>query len=264
MEIEIVTPAGRKRYLEILYKHLLKQKQDFNQWTLWLNTVDLDDINYCKNLEKKHNWIKTIDLEISFNGNLSIYSFFKHGCNPNKIYIRLDDDIVWMDKNFINELSRFRYSHPEYFLVYPNIINNAIIDHINQRMGSLNIDIPIGYDCFNPVGWQNPQYAEKKHEILINSINNNDLKKFKFKKWILNLYERVSINCISWFGKDFESFNGQVGSDEEQWLSVTKPQELKKYNVIYGKTICSHFAFNSQRDYLDKKTNLLEKYNFLV
>ena len=53
MKIEIVTPAGRQRYLELLFLHLKSQKADFHHWTLWLNTNNQADIDYCKKLEKE-------------------------------------------------------------------------------------------------------------------------------------------------------------------------------------------------------------------
>lgn len=265
MDIEIITPAGRKRYLEILYRHLAKQKNDFNNWVLWINTSNQEDINYCKQLEKENNWIKTLDSKIPPNVPSSIYHFYKYsGCDPNKVYIRFDDDIVWLSDNFIKELATFRIENPEYFLVYPNIINNSLIDSLNQRFGSLQLSHVIKYKCFDAHGWVNYFITKKKHEYFLKSILENDTKKFEFGKWILNNNERVSINCISWLGSEFAKFKGIVGEDEEQWLSVEKPLQVKKYNIIYGKPICSHYAFYLQRDYIDKETNILKRYNDLI
>lgn len=263
MDVEIVTPAGRKESLEILYNHLKSQSRDFKQWTLWLNTVNQDDINYCKKLEKNNKWIKTIDLDIPFNSNYSIHTFFKHACDPNKIYIRLDDDIVWLESNFIKKLSTFRYENPQYFLVYGNIINNAIVDHLNQRFGNLKITKKIEYNALDFNGWANPEVAEEKHKMFLKNIFNNNIEKFKFKQWILDIYERVSINCISWLGSEFAKFNGIVGIDEEYWLSQVKPSELEKPNIIYGEVVCVHYAFHTQREHLNRKTNILSEYKFI-
>lgn len=263
MRIEIVTPAGRERYLEILYRHLKLQKSNFDQWTLWINTTHQPDIDYCKRLERENDWIRTIDYEIPPNSEWSIYSFFKYACDPKKIYIRLDDDIVWMEKDFVRNLSTFRYQNPEYFLVYGNIINNAVIDHLQQRLGNFKIKELFEYDSFGQNGWSNPQIAEQKHKDFMKAILTNDIEKFKFRQWILHLYERVSINCISWMGSEFEKFNGEVEHDEELYLSVIKPQELKKPNIIYGEAVCAHYAFFTQRPYLDENTDVLNKYKFI-
>lgn len=252
MIVEIVTPAGRKRYLELLFKYLKKQKNDFDIWTLWINTNNQEDINFCKNLEKENDWIKTIDAQIDPMGSLSVHSFYKHACDPEKIYIKIDDDIVWMERDFIKKLVNFRLNHKDNLLVGANIINNAITDHIHQRQGALNgIKEHIGYNAFDDNGWKNPNVAYEKHLNLIRSITTNDLEKFKFKKVILNVFERYSINCVSWFGKDFAVFGGNVGHDDEDWLTTKYTKESNKFNIICGEALCSHFAFYTQRDFLD-------------
>lgn len=264
MNVEIVTPAGRKRYLEILYKHLKAQKKDFNNWTLWVNTSNQEDLDYCQLLEKENNWIKTIYNQSQDKTPLAIHQFFKYTCDSNTVYIRLDDDIVWIEKDFIKNLANFRMNNPEYFLVYGNIINNSIIDHIHQRMGNLKLSKIIGYGVLDHYGWANPEIAKEKHESFQQDIRNNNIEKFKFSRWILNLYERVSINSISWIGDEFAKFDGKVGIDEEQWLSVDKPIQLKKPNMIYGGAVCAHFAFKTQRNILDKYHHILDEYKRLA
>lgn len=264
MNIEIVTPAGRKRYLEVLYKHLKSQKNDFNKWTLWINTCNEEDVNYCKQLTQENEWIQTITPDLRPRGRRTIYQFFKYACDPDSVYIRFDDDMIWIEKDFIKNLTNFRINNPEYFLVYPNIINNSIIDHLNQRTEALILNNLINYDCFDNNGWSNSKVAEQKHNNFIDSIINFDIEKFKFKKWVLNRYERVSINCISWLGNEFQKFDGKVHNDEEQWLTVEAPKIFNKYNIIYGEPICSHYAFFTQRDYLDNQTDILKKYINLI
>ena len=261
----IVTPAGRKRYLEILFKHLKKQKTDFDEWQLWMNTTNQEDIDYCKDLAAKYEWITAIPLDIPHNGSGSIFTFFKYAMDENSVYLRFDDDVVWLEKDFIKKIFDFRISNVDPFLVYGNIVNNAVIDHIHQRLGAWPADNKefIGYSCMDRFGWEDSNIAEKKHRNLLPKIKNKNLSKFKFSSWQLHYYERVSINVISWLGNEFAKFNGQVGEDEEQWLSVEKPQQLGRPNVIFGESLCAHFSFYTQRNHLDK-TNILEQYNNLA
>ena len=60
-KIVIVTPAGRKIYLEKLFSHLELQKNDFDEWHLWENTIVNDDLMYIKQLENTYSWIKVIN-----------------------------------------------------------------------------------------------------------------------------------------------------------------------------------------------------------
>jgi len=260
----IVTPAGRKRYLEVLLKNLIKQKDDFSIWQLWINTENQEDIDYCKSLEKEHSWIKCYDLDIPYHGINSIHTFFKYTTESNVVYIRLDDDIVYLEKNFIRKLANERAKDPEPFLIYGNIVNNAICDHIHQRIGALPLSISeMSYDCLCPVAWANGQVAEQKHKNFFNHVENGTLNAYKFNQWNLRPHaaERCSINCISWLGSRFAEFGGKVGEDEEAWLSVDKPMMDKtSYNKIYGNALCVHYAFYTQREHVDSCPHILDKY----
>ena len=79
-------------------------------------------------------------------------------------------------------------------------------------------------------------------------------------------YERVSINCISWLGSDFASFGGEVGKDEELWLSCVKPAETARPNVMYGGFAVVHFAFQTQRARLESPpgSRVLHRYAALA
>jgi hypothetical protein len=260
----IVTPAGRRRYVSLLYKHLLKQRNSFHVWHIWLNTLDKEDIEYFRALEHKHpDWIQCKELTIPYQQNFSIYSFFKSCANPEEVYLRIDDDVVWMEDGFVDKMFNFRCAHPEYFLVYANIVNNAILSHIHDRMGNVcrghSLGIP-EYQCMCKTGWKNPLYAEAVHTSFLNDLDRGNTNAWKFKMWRLWGYERVSINCISWLGSEFATFGGNVGRDEEQWLAVDKPKQLRKMNVIFGGALCAHFAFHTQRDHLDKNTDILQRY----
>ena len=56
----VVTPAGRKKYLEILSKYLSAYKNEFDRWDIWLNTTDYDDIQYIMNLSSQYDFVKII------------------------------------------------------------------------------------------------------------------------------------------------------------------------------------------------------------
>lgn len=266
----VVIPAGRKKYMEILFSYILKEANFIDELQIWMNTRNLEDIHYCQSLATKYDFIKlkhNADRHPKKGTNLAIYTFFTDCIDSDSIYIRLDDDIVWLENNFIEKLYYFRLHNPQYFLIYPNIINNAMLDHIRWRFGCFeNNDILsrycFGYKCMDNDGWKNAKTAYLRHKQFITDVKNNNIAYYKFFKWILFYYERVSINCISWFGDEFKKFNGQVGNDEEQWLSSDHPKNISKPNCIYGDIICSHFSFFTQRDVLDN-TDILEQYKQL-
>ena len=204
-----------------------------------------------QNLAIENDWIKCI-YRSNVNGkNDSIYKFFDYVNDEDTVYIRLDDDIVWLEQNFIKSLLEFRIAHENYFLVFGNIVNNNIIDHIHQRFGAFENIETIEYKCTGN-SWKDGNLAKNIHDNFQRSLKEDKLNTYKFNKWELNQYERVSINCISWLGKTFKKYDIKVNRDEEVDLTVNIPKKHQIINCIYGDKMCVHFAFQPQRSVLDK------------
>jgi len=258
----LVTPAGRKKYLEILFNHLKNLKNEFDEWTLWVNTENTDDIQYMEKLESENEFIKLQRTKIGVKGNETIFHFFKECVDENSVYIRLDDDIVYVKPNSLNNLFDFRINNPNYFLVYGNIVNNAILSHLHQKRGTLTNEVKFGYHCADHNGWNNPIAAESIHRKFFELNKNNHLTDFSINNCILKDYERCSINVISWIGSEFKKFDGNVGIDEENWLSCDKPSELQMPNIIFGECLFVHYAFFTQRKHIDN-TDILESYKHI-
>jgi hypothetical protein len=266
-KIVVVTPAGRKKYMELLIKYILKEKKIIDEYRIWVNTKNPKDIAYFKELADKYKGFITLDErfldtpECGTNGN--IHKFFDECIDPETVYIRLDDDVVWLQPNFIENIAKYRIINPEPFLVYGTIINNGTIDSLLQNLGFYLNQNSFVYDCIETIAYRDPVVCEFKHKYILDTF----LKKFKnipqlFETWVLKDYERVSINCISWLGSTFNEFEGKVGHDEEHWLSCQAPKEREQYNVVYGNAYCSHFAFHPQREHMDK-TSILDDYKQL-
>ena len=269
-----VTPAGRKKYLEILIPYLLQNRNIIDTHIFWINTTNQEDIEYIKSIcERFPSFFKYEISKVPINGNKSIAHFFLDCQDENTIYIRFDDDICFIDKNAIFNLVNFRLNNPKYFLVFGNIINNAICNYINQQTNSLPKEVGnLTYDCYCKESWINPKIAINVHRKFLEDVRIGSIESYKFDKWVLKDYEGFSINFMSWFGKEFKMFNGEVGGfvkklnkelEEEPWLTGYKPKQIKKLNCICGDSIVSHFAFYTQRDTIESTTNLLEQYKKL-
>jgi len=259
----IVTPAGRKRYLEVLHLNLNKCKDEFDKWVIWVNTTNDEDIEYIKSIAEEYDYIELqhSDIPVDPNGShtATICGFFKKCIDENSVYLRLDDDIVYIHKNSINDLFKFRLANENYFLVFGNILNNAIITNLYQRNGILTHLPIVNYDCLDENGWRNPNFSFDLHNHFFHKKTENKIEDFFINNWELKNFERCSINSISWLGKTFKTFNGEVGLSEENWLSTDKPKELNMPNIIFGNSLFNHYAFAPQRGFLDT-TNVLERY----
>ncbi len=260
-KIVCVTPAGRRRYLELLVPQILSSSL-VDEYHLWENTTDCSDVQYLHSLQKSSSKVHVIKPTILPPGPVtSICQFFKNSIDPQTIYIRFDDDIVYIEPNFFERFLKFRIENPQFFLVFPNIVNNAICTFVQAVKGTIDPGLKIMPWCFEPTAWENPRFAEQLHRKFLQAVAGGKIADWYFGVRMLSLC-RISINCMSWFGRDFAAFNGEVDSDEEQYLSVIKPSQINQLNCICGDIIVSHFAFRPQRKHLDS-TDLLECYESL-
>ena len=256
--VVVVTPAGRRRYLSILFPYVMSLHRQglVDEYRLWVNTTNEKDVDFIENLATNA-FVTTEHLPngVQCDSIRSIHHFFKRCTDPDTVYVRFDDDIVMLDTpSAFEAFVRFRIDNPEPFLVYANILNNAIMAHIHKRTGTLALaDFDLEYDCMESPAWKNPACAEALHsEVLAAASANGLLSQFRLPtNPVFGDYERVSINCISWLGNDFASFGGEVGEDEEAWLSTVRPREIERPNCMFGGYACVHFAFHTQREHLE-------------
>jgi hypothetical protein len=266
MRCVVLTPAGRREYLELLFVHLSRQRLDFAmfiEWHLWLNTLVPEDVAYMRELERQHSWIKVItDPESDPTaGSFNIHRFFKHATDRHTVYIRLDDDVVYLEPGFLQKLYKARVScNPDYFLVYANIINNAVITHAHQRGGAFMYPTKVEPTCMGNA-WSDPAISEQLHRQFLSDVRAGNLQRWHQSFDPFETTERVSINAFAFFGSVFQNIH--VGIDEEDWLSVVHLRESGKRNLVIPGAICAHYAFYTQRPHLNT-TDILEQYRRLV
>jgi hypothetical protein len=265
--VEIITPGGRRRYLEILYKYLKSQKADFDIWQLWVNTTDQEDIEYMLDLAAENHWIQCYECPVPVNGISTICHFF--GDNTKRedtIYIRFDDDVVYLDPNFIRDFKEVRLKYRDPFFIYPNIVNNVCMSHIHQRNGLFEYPMNIHYDACDAVGWRDPRSTEVIHNTFIADVEAGQVEKWRraFSLWRLTYGDHVSINSIAFFGYDMKTIE-RIGNPEEDDIAVHIPRATGRYNMVVGAPLCAHFAFYTQRPYLEREGgNVLRRYGELA
>jgi hypothetical protein len=263
MKKVIVTPGFRKRYLEILHNQLQYVKNEFDEWVIWVNTTAKEDIDYMVYLKNNFNYIKLQYAEIPINGTASLPHYWRKCVDLDSIYLRLDEDIVYVHPNSLTKLYNKRLENEQPFLMYGNIVNNAIHDFLYQKHGIIKPEPVFSYNYADSTGIHSSDFIKYLHELFLESYRNGTLDKFLIPDWELSHFERCSINVFSCTGKDFSTFGGNVAGGEEAWLSCVKPQSVNRPNMIYGDTLFVHFAFYTQRVFLETSTNLLQQYKEL-
>lgn len=317
MKTILVTFAGRKKFLEILFKYIKKYKNFIDEYHIYVSTDNQDDIEFIKNFQNENeDFVKTFYREYP-DHNLWNQAW-KNCQKDDEVYIKLDDDIVYLDESLFTNFLQFRLNNRKYPFIYPMIINNyycswllqeffnfehtektnfgrnwenyknVIFNYINERRDS---KIEIRYfdsqsispfkvskiipekitdlisesNIFCQLGWSNLDFCKNLHEKFIHDLNNN-----KISNYLSNTnqgleikdFAPVSINCVSWLGKDLNEITSKFGDiwQDEPWVSIYCPIMTNKNNFIYFGSVVSHFSYYKQSQLGIDNTNILEEY----
>ena len=270
-------PAGRRRVLELNLAHLRAQQGFLDGVMLWQNTDHTNDRGDAEFIESQRDgFVCPVPLDERFPSlrpkQLNTGRFYKYTTDPETIYVRLDDDIVWQHPDALRNLVDFRISHPEFFVVFANIWNNAVCSALQWEQGHLESVLGHGERvnryCLDPVGWGDPGFAVRLHRLLLERVAAGTSDGLFVPsltartKW--NSPLRFSVSCFAWFGSTWAEFDGELdGQEEEHWISLIHPEEAGVWNAICGDALVSHYSFFPQREALDG-TDILDRYRVLA
>lgn len=260
-KVVVNTAVGRRRYLKLLLPQVLVS-DIVDQYDLWVNTLDKLDIAFFEKMAEKYPKLNLIwQPEGVINGIYSMAPFYAYCQDSNTIYIKLDDDVIWFDPTFFEELCRFRVDNPKYFLVSPLVINNGICNYILQSEGLANFTHYLSCAPYDMKDY-NGYLAEELHKWFIKKIKTKTYDQIYCGEHIIAM-QRFAINAVAWFGSDFKKFNGKLEGDDEEFLTVKYPVKHNLMSCFNCNTIVSHFSFSAQREYLDR-TTILSEYENIV
>lgn len=258
-KVVVNTAAGRRRYMRYLIPYIVSSEV-VDRYDIWINTHNGADIEFFRKIAgyfPKVNLVWQPDGVV--NGNSTINAFYKDCVEPDAIYFKLDDDIVWMEPGLIEDMVRFRVDNPQYFLVSPLVINNALSTYLLQTEGKLTLDGYYQSYASHPILWESGNFAAELHQWFIdNYLTTGQWESLHLGKKEMGMC-RFSINSILWFGKEMAKFAGDVPGDDEEFMSCIYPTRQGMSNAWNGDIIAAHFAFFTQREKLDKN-GILEQY----
>jgi hypothetical protein len=234
-----------------------------DRWDLWVNTDVAADLAFFRGLARMDPRVRLVPHPEGKKPAVeAIGAFARLAADADTVYVRLDDDVVWLEPGFFETLLVFRLARPEYFLVTPLVVNNALSSYVLQTFDKLRVSRPFTTTCLCKVGWRDPDVALQLHRLLLDLARRGETARLHCGPVEIAL-NRFSINCISWLGEDMARCGGVRGDDEEQELSASIPVRLGRRNCFQTDAIAAHFAFYSQREALDR-AGVLEAYEALL
>ena len=252
-----VTPAGRRRYVEILANYLLRNRHLIHEHHWWVNTREPEDVAYLLRLGDRYPDFFRIVIQPYREGEPiahAIWRFMAACVAPDTVYLRLDDDICYVAEGAIEAIYRQRLAESRPFLILGNIVNNAICTHFYQQAGLVPRDWgDVRQDCMDHVGWNNGGFTVRLHRWFLDLIATGRVDALRDVPFAYDGRRRFSINAICWNGFDMAALpeRHQPDVDEEPFLTVEVPSRLDRPNVICAEAIFGHFAYWPQRGFVE-------------
>lgn len=270
--VVVFTPWGRELTASILFRYLERDWHAgvVDEWMICMN-IDPDqhmDRDYAHRLAAEHEWINVYDRppgEVLWPKQMNTGKFYQYMQDDGTVYVRMDDDIVWIEDHAVERLVEQRLDNPMPFVVFPIIWNNAVCSHYLQQMSIIPEEWgTVTNHCMDYYGWRDVNFAVNMHEYLLDAIEDDDVRKcFMHHSIQLPVGHQFSVSCFAQSGTEYSKVDGILGGEEEGWHTIKKPYELQRPNLIVPNALVSHFSFYHQRDFLINYTNILDRYRRL-
>lgn len=277
-KVVVVTPAGREEYLSIFKKFIYRKMDEglIDGWQLWQNTVKQSDIEYLNTMVAENPKVIKHILRSEIIPSWETYDALRthefmnmYAQDDDTIYIRFDDDIIWCAEDAIEKICQARIDHPNAFIIYPNIVNSTLLTAWHQKNGALSIgdgSLKVNQKEENPTNpdhvylcefnYSDSRLIEHIHRTFQGRFTQGSLSAYYLPSQSFDDYQRFSICCICWWGKD----HIQGGRVEEPWMAWEEPQRLGRPVWFVGDALMVHFSYHTQREHLKTKPEYLEFY----
>jgi hypothetical protein len=273
------TPYGRVRTYSILIKYLQRDVERGLVDEVWayMNTDPTGqeaDIAYAHELAEQFDWFKLkhrpegVDL-----GNLPKQRYtglaYREMTDPDAVYLRLDDDVIYLHEAAVENLVRARLQMPAPTAIFPIIVNNAICSHFLQHCGKIPREWgEVGMYCMDPVGWANGPFAVKLHELLLDHIERGAVEDlYLYQDFPIAPGTQFSVSCFASLGSMYAGLPHGPGvlvpDEEESFHTIHHPLATGAPNILRGDAIVSHWSFFTQHAFLNE-TDLLDRYRDLA
>jgi len=280
------TPYGRKRTVSILLPYVKRDVEAglIDEYMLCMNTDpdQLEDVRYAHELAEEYDWVRLYgrpgpdsppEMEIPTKWRRAIaepkqlntgrFCFYMQ--DPETVYIRLDDDIVWIHDDAIRNLVDHKLD-TEHFVVFPTIWNNAISSWFLQKYDHPVVPMSkkVGKSAVDRVGWGDPRFAIELHGNLLSVLEAGEADSLLFDATedIVNI--QFSVSCFAVDGQEYVDLDGVLDYEEEEHFHTQyRPAKLGRTNLVVGNAHISHFSFFTQRRMLLERTDFLERYRAL-
>ena len=277
--VVVWTPYGRERTVSILFDYVRREVERgiVDEYWLCMNTdpEQVSDVTFAMRLDLLHPFVKRVERPAEgaprlFPKQRNTGYFYRYMTDPDTVFVRLDDDVVFVDENAIERLVRHRIETQVGVASFALIWNNAICSWYLQKAGIIPEDFGVVWTmhCMDPMGWANPEFAVRIHNYLLDalSIGTSTEKFFLYQDMSLPLGTQFSVSAFASLGSMYAEL-GRPGvlepSEEESWHTIHQPRRTGQPNTVVGNALVSHYTFFPQKAVVEQ-TDILDRYRALA
>lgn len=257
------TPSGRQRYMDVLTPYVVRDHNAgvIDEWFVFNNTYTDADQAYTRGMTAAlGNWVSVLEFgdnkrpEMRNAGRIS--RFYPQLANRRDcIFVRLDDDLCFINEGAIEALVRDKIANPTFWLLYPTIVVNTRMSYLLQQHGHIPEEWAKLTDLFlEPTAWRDPAFNTKLHDKALTLISEGRIAELQLPALSLTgrssegtFNSHLSINAFAISGTDMHEAARRWPNrnhDEEGYLSDTMPTLFNRCNGISANSLVIHFAYH--------------------
>lgn len=267
------TPYGREKTVSLLAEYLRRDHDRgiVDEWWLCENTdpEQQSDVMYMYKLVMANKGFisrktRPADCPRLYPKQRNTGYFYRYMTDVDTVFVRLDDDIVYVHEDAIERLVRHRLEAEVGVATFPVMWNNAIITYFLQNAGI----VPKEWGeakmyCMDPVGWADGQFAVKMHDMLLTAVESGDPaqieKLFLYHDMQLPVGMQFSVSTFASLGSMYAGLAQPgvlVPDEEESWHTIHQPRKIGQPNVVHGNALVSHYTFFPQKAIVEASDTL--------
>jgi hypothetical protein len=266
MSVKLFTFLGRRMHIEVLHLYLERALRE-----------NILDVYYMMDFSRTEE--DALFIQEEYGRLFSVYgarihlhhygknewkSFYKSidsFLEEDDIYIKCDDDILFIDIDGLKRAIEERKKDTRSFVIHSNCINNGVCAYYH-RQHFPDFDLSL-YPTGGILGtlFETPEIAYGIHAQFTDALlGGKEVASF----YIPDVYfsSRISINFIMMRGSD-RKWLGEVEADEYE-LSSFFPEMLLRPNRIIGDFVTSHYSYSLQDKIMFRNMALHTKYRQLA
>jgi hypothetical protein len=183
------------------------------------------------------------------------YNAHRNTLYDKTVLLKMDDDTIWIDVNRFKEFIDYRITHPDPFLIFPNIINNGVAAYFQQsKQGVIPVQ-EVGEMELPPGGFQGSLWADKSKSYRLHRYFLSKPERFTASSdpeelcYDIEPSLRFSINFFAIIPQHVHFYSWILYHSDDEWeLTVGITQRFGMHKCLYPHMTTAHMAFYVQGD----------------